>query len=40
MESGSFTSCLFKELCKDMFLTNEVLLLHLSVRWLLKGNVL
>ena len=37
---GSFNNCLFKELCKDMFSTHEVLLFRASVRWLLKGNFL
>ena len=37
---GSFNNCLFKELCKDMFSTHEVLLFRASARWLLKGNVL
>jgi len=40
IKSGSFNTCLFKELCKDMFSTHEVLLFRTSVRWLLKGNVL
>jgi len=38
-KSGSFNTCLFKELCKDMKSTHEVLF-HMSVRWLSKGNVL
>jgi len=40
IKSGSFITCLFKELCKDMFSTHEILLFRTSVRWLLKGNVL
>ena len=40
MKSGSLNTCLFKELCKDIFPTHEVLLFHTSVSWLLKGNVL
>jgi len=40
MKSGSFTTCLFKQLWKDTFLTHEGLLFHVSVRWILKGNVL
>jgi len=39
IKSGSFNTCLFKELCRDMFSTHEVHLFRTSVRWLLKGNV-
>ena len=30
----------FKELCKDMNATHEILLFHRAVRWFSKGNVL
>jgi len=39
IKSGSLNTRLLG-LCKDMFSTHEALLLHLSVRWLSKGNVL
>jgi len=39
IKSGSLNTRLLG-LCKDMFSTHEALLLHSSVRWLSKGNVL
>jgi len=40
IKSESLYTCLFKELCKDMNSTHDVLLFYTSVRSLSKGNVL
>ena len=40
IKSGSLNTRLFKQLCKDMSSSHEVLLFYTSVRWLSKGNVL
>ena len=40
IKSGSLNTCLFKQLCKDMTSSYEVLLFYTSVRWLSKGNVI
>ena len=36
----AFVTCLFQELCRDVFLIHKFLLFHMFVCWLLKGNVL
>ena len=40
IKSGSLNTRLFKQLCKDMSSSHEVLLFYTSVRWLSKGNIL
>ena len=40
IKSRSLNTCLFKQFCKDMSSSHEVLLFYMSVCWLSKGNIL
>ena len=40
MKAGALTTRLFAKLCHDVGADHEVLLFHINVRWLSKGNML